>query len=129
MSKFNDDSSWDSANFRNPSKNSLRKKNQMPKLKIDELELYEPKVIKTMNEMIVECDEVEEHDTEDKHLKTFKSKRQRVDGIFSQLIKSDDIRSKSFQSLKILKSDRSLPRTQNKNIILEDLDENSYEDY
>jgi len=98
-------------------------------LKIDELELCEPKKIKTMNEMILECDENEEKECDNKYVKHFINKRQRVDGIISQLIKSDDIRSKSFQSLKNLKSDRSLTKRTTKNVILENLEEYSSEDY
>lgn len=79
--------------------------------------------------MIVECDEIEENVPEDKQLRNFINKRQKVNGFISQLIKSDDVRSKSFQSLKNLKSDRSLSKQQNKNIILENLDEYSSEDY
>jgi hypothetical protein len=129
LSKFKDDSSWDSANLGVLRKNSLSKKNPLPKLKIDELELYEPKKIKTMNEMILECDENEEKECDNKYVKHFINRRQRVDGIISQLIKSDDIRSKSFQSLKNLKSDRSLTKRTSKNVILENLDEYSSEDY
>lgn len=103
----------------------MSKKSQLPKLKIDELELVEPKVIKTLNEMIVECDEREETEDEKGYLKNLISKRQRVDCIFSQLIRSDDVRSKSFQSLKNLRSERSLPRAPTKNVILENLDEYS----
>ena len=128
LTKFEDDLSWDSINFGAKRKGSLRK-NNLPKLKIDELELYEPKIIKTMNEMIVECDELEENENKSKELQNFINKRQKVDGIISQLIGSDEIRSKSFNSLKILKSDRSIPQPVTKNVILENLDEYSSDEY
>ena len=82
-----------------------------------------------MNEMILECDENEEKECENKYVKNFIHKRQKVDGIFSQLIKSGDVRSKSFQSLKNLNSDRSITKTTARNVILENLEEYSSDDY
>ena len=87
------------------------------------MKLYEPKKIKKMNEMILECEETEENENVNKYLKTFRNKRQKVDGMISQLIKSDDLRSKSFHSLKIYNSDRTISNTKTKNVILENLEE------
>ena len=82
-----------------------------------------------MNEMIIECEETEENENMNKYLKTFINKRQKVDGIISQFIKSDDSRSKSFHSLKILNSERSITKQRAKNVILENLEEYSSDEY
>jgi len=79
--------------------------------------------------MILECEEQEEGEQDNKYLRNFISKRQKVDGFISKLMGSVDVQAKSLKSLQNLKSDRSLNPTCSKgNAIMEKLDECSSDD-
>ena len=103
---------------------SIRKKITLPKLTIDGLELYEPKKINTLNEMIVECEELEENE-EDRHsFKNIIKKRQRMDDFICNLQKSEEVKSNNLNNL-VLQSERSRSVSRGKHIIVENQEEYS----
>ena len=98
----------------------------LPKLKIDELEFFEPVKIKTVNDVIFECEEKEEKE-DIKHVKpsllSLRKKRRKIDFVMKQLRNSDQIKSKNLEHLFSLKTYNINRIKKQRNIIFENKDE------
>lgn len=123
---LHDDITWRTKDSSDSRSSSLRKSNRLPKITIDELELYEPKKINTVNEMIIECEETEEKEDE---IKSKGSRnRTRMGDIMHKLHNSDEVKPRSFKSLYAIRTERSRSLSRGKDIILENKEEYSSED-
>jgi hypothetical protein len=127
---ISDELTWDSDHKSNSRNSSIRAQGRIPNLTIDELELYEPKKINTVNEMILECAENEEGEQvkriypgSDK-LESLIQQRQLVDQMMNKIKDTDELKSSSFRDL--LNQNKS---HSNKNdIILENQEEYMFGD-
>lgn len=130
MHLISDELTWDSDHKSNSRNSSLRQKGRIPNITIDELELYEPKKINTVNEMIVECEENEEGEQvkriypgSDK-LESLIQQRQLVDQMMNQLKDTDGVKSNSFRDM--VNNNKS--QKEENDIILENQDEYMFGD-
>jgi hypothetical protein len=102
------------------------KKLSLPDFKGDELDFMEPIKIKTINAVIVECEEQDEKEdlkNVKKHLMCLKNKRKKIDSVMNQLRKADKSKVKFLNDFCSLRSDKALSSKVARSVILENQDE------